>query len=512
MTCHAPKGLALAAAALGALFTLSPAAADWSAANIAVPEISEHAPGAAAIRRSNSDELRLFAITRRGLSERHFVRKPGQPSQGWFDWRHDGKPAGMPADPAQWRRFLPVTSGWASLGTDVFTFFDFPDTSGAEKIGIGHLTSRPASPPFALDFQWQPENPMFGVFPELFNPQTVASDNGFNGMDVFGTNSDDGRPGGTTSLLRLHGGPTPMGTTFSPQNIGRPMINGASASVALGPQATATAILGQRVGPPVVRHMVFVKAHLAAEDHVTFAIGDTTGGPFTWGIDLGAPKVGFLVDSPLAVSYSWTECSDCRPIKRVTVWVTTFDRTADRHTLWERHFDARDNRPSDPGQIAEWSPWQTFGSPAGLASRTPFRLTSGLVWYQNSALRINMFGYTDGDTDGPERIVEFYWDPNGWHWGSPSLRTPPSGAGVRTMSATVLQSPQSAPTYTRLSVFARTGGTADPVATDVGHIWELYYVIENGVGSGWKWNDLSFECVSNPFPRMQNCVRNPDTR
>ncbi|MCM3878463.1 MAG: hypothetical protein NEA02_18845 [Thermoanaerobaculia bacterium] len=490
-------------AALASLLGPAASAGQTTADNFAIPDISEHSPAAAAIRRSNSNELRLFAVSKQGLSERHFLRVPGKPDDGWFSWKHEGKPDPMAQDPAKWCRFLPMTSGWGSAGPDVFGFFGFPGVSGDEKIGIAHLTSRNiASPPYALDFQWEAaQNPPGGIFPELFNPRTVVSNDTSLEFDVFGTNSDDGRPSahGNTPLLRLHGHKSgPATWSFTAQNLGQPRINGSSANVSLGPQSTATAILGQSVGPAVVRHFVVAKASLPAEDRVTFATGDLVGGPFTWGIDLGLPRVGQMVDAPLVVAYDWKDCSSCQAnFKRITVWITMFDRDAARHTLWERHFDAKANVPSDPRQIAQWSPWQTFGSPAGLDPRTPFRLTSGLVWFQGSTMRINMFGYTDGDAAGPERIVEFYWPGNAWFWGNPSLRTPPSGAGVRTLSASVLQSAVPNPAYTRLSVFARTGGTSNPGTTDVGHVWELYDVIENGKDSGWRWLDLSFECVTN---------------
>ncbi|MEO8585267.1 MAG: hypothetical protein ABI584_03840 [Acidobacteriota bacterium] len=501
-------------AGLASLLGPAAAIAQTTADNFAIPDISEHSPGAAAIRRSNSNELRLFAVSKQGLSERHFLRVPGAPDAGWFAWKHQGKPVATASDPAQWRRFMPMTAEWGSQGPDAFGFFDYPQVSGGEKLGIGHLSSRNiASPPYATDFQWETaQNPPGGIAPELFNPRTVVSNDTSLELDVFGTNSDDGRPSahGVTPLLRLHGHKSAPATwSFTPQNLGQPKINGVAANVSLGPQSTATALLGQSIGPAVARHFVVVKASLPAEDHVTFATGDLVGGPFTWGIDLGLPRVGQMVDAPLVVAYEWKDCPSCYgTYKRITVWVVMYDRSADRHILSERHFDAKANAPSDPGQIAQWSPWQSFGSPAGLDGRTPFRLTSGLLWFQGSTLRINMFGYTDGDAAGPERIVEFYWSGNGWYWGSPSLRTPPSGAGVRTLSATVLQSALPNPIYTRLSVFARTGGTSNPGATDVGHVWELYDVIENGKDSGWKWLDLSFECIwGDP-----GCTIPPDTR
>lgn len=500
-------------AALGSLLGPAAAVAQTTASNFAVPNISEHSPGAAAIRRSNSNELRLFAVSRQGLSERHFLRVPGSPDAGWFAWEHQGKPDATASDPAQWRRFLAMTSGWGGTGLDVFGFFDFPENSGDEKIGIAHLSTRSTGgPPYALDFWWEGvQRPPGGIFPELFNPRAVAVSDTSSELDVFGTNSDDGRPSafGTTPLLRLHGHQSAPATwSFSAQNLGQPRINGASANVSLGPQSTATAVLGRPPAPPATTHFVFVKASLPTEDRVTFATGDLVGGAFTWGIDLGLPRVGQMVDAPLVVSYDLNGCYGCVGFRRITVWVTMFDRDAGRHSLWERHFDARTNVPSDPRQMAQWSPWQTFGSPAGLDSRTPFRLTSGLVWFQGSTLRINMFGYTDSDGAGPERIVEFYWSGGGWFWGAPSLRTPPSGAGVRTMSATVLQSAISNSTYTRLSVFARTGGTGNPGATDVGHVWELYDVIENGRDSGWRWLDLSYECA----PKAASCPIPVDTR
>ena len=55
----------LAAATLAALLPVSSARASWTAQYVAVPELSEHAPGAAPIGKSDSDELRLFAVTKR---------------------------------------------------------------------------------------------------------------------------------------------------------------------------------------------------------------------------------------------------------------------------------------------------------------------------------------------------------------------------------------------------------------------------------------------------------------
>jgi hypothetical protein len=498
----------LAAATLAALLPASSARAGWTAGFVAVPELSEHAPSAAPIGNSRSDELRLFAVTRAlvssqpGLAERRFKRVVGQPLQGWASWIHRGKPAGAP-DPAQWRRFLPVTSMHPYLGKDVFGLFDFPDGSATEKIGIAHLSSTTTgNPPYATIFGWAPtQNPPGGISPELFNPQTIAST--VSEFDVFGTNSDDGRPSiaGRTELLRLHAHQTGGAWSYGhAENLGQPSIAKVRANVALGPNSTASAPLGV---PSAPRHFVFVKAAVADHDRVTFAMGNATGGMFTWGIDLGSPTMERIVDGPLAVVWSGSACTfGCPVFSRIGIWVTTFNRKTDRFELHERHFDAYTNTMSDPMQPGQWSPWQSFGGPPGLDSHTKFRMTSGLVWYEGSTQKINLFGYTDSDPDSslPERLVDFFWDGGAWRWGS-APSTPPSGAGFRTMSSTVLQSPLVPPrTYVRLSVFGRTSGTADPGATDVGHIWERYYVIENGVHTGWAWKDLSYECVRDGQP------------
>lgn len=500
----------LAAATLAALLPVSSVHASWTTRYIAVPELSEHAPGAAPIGKSDSDELRLFAVThayltsQKGLAERRFKRVSGRPDLGWATWIHRGKPAGA-TDPAQWRRFLPVTSLHPYLGTDVFGLFDFPDASGAEKIGIAHLTP-PATgnPPYASVFRWDAtQNPPGGISPELFNPRAIASIP--SEFDAFGTNSDDGRPSavGRTELLRLHAHWNAGSWSYSPaQNLGRPSLAQGQANVALGPNSTATAPLGALA---TVRNLVFVKAALADHDRVTFAWGDATGGAFAWGIDLGNPTAERIVDGPLAVKWGGSFCAaTCTTFSRIGIWITTFNRKTSRFELHERHFDAYQAASSDPTQIAQWSPWQSFGTPTGLDPRTPFRMTSGLVWFDGPTQRINLFGYADADSSGPERLVDFYWDGGGWHWGS-VLTTPPTGAGFRTMSSTVLQSPSTPPrNYVRLSVFGRTGGTADPDGTSVGHIWERYYVIENGVHTGWSWNDLSYECVQDGLPPI--CV------
>lgn len=491
----------LGATLLAALLSGSPADAGWTTRYVAAPELSEHAPGAAPIGASNSDELRLFAVTRAfpasldGLGERRFKRVVGRPDQGWASWIHRGRPAGA-ADPDQWRRFLPVTSVHPTIGRDVFGFLDFPDSAGDEKVAIAHLAPPSTGmPPFASVFSWGPaQNPPAAVSPDLFNPQTIAST--VSDFDVFGTNSDDGRPStvGRTELLRLHAHAGPTGWTFGPaQNVGRPSLMGNQANVSLGPNSAVTAPMGL---PSAPRTFVFVKAALPDHDRVTFATGDATGSPLSWGIDLGAPAAERIVDGPLAVVWSGTVCAvTCTGFARIGVWVTTFNRNADRFELWERHFDAYTNTTSDPNRIAQWTAWQSFGSPPGVNGRTKFRMTSGLVWYQGSTQRINLFGYTDSDSSGPERLLDFYWDGGSWLWGA-APTTPPGGAGFRTVSSTVLQSPIVPPrTYVRLSVFGRTGGTADPGATGVGHVWERYYVIENGVHTGWAWNDLSYECV-----------------
>ena len=497
----------LAAATLAALLPVSSAYAGWTATYVARADISEHAPGAAPIGASDSDELRLFAVTRAylafqsGLGERRFKRVAGHPEQGWASWIHRGRPAGA-AEPAQWRRFLPVTSVHPYIGRDVFGFFDFPDTAGDEKVAIAHLAPpSTGSQPYASVFSWGPaQNPPAAVAPDLFNPQTIAST--VSDFDVFGTNSEDGRPSGfgRTELLRLHAHAGATGWTFGPaQTLGQPKLAGTTVNVSLGPNAAVTAPMGL---PSTPRAFVFVKGALADHDRVTFATGNASGGTFSWGIDLGSPTMERIVDGPLAVVWSGTVCAvTCTGFARIGIWVTTFNRNTDRFELFERHFDAYTTTSSDPNNTAQWTAWQSFGSPPGLDARTKFRMTSGLVWYLGSTQRINLFGYTDSDGSGlPERLVEFYWDGGAWRWGS-APTTPPSGAGFRTMSSTVLQSPLAPPrTYVRLSVFGRTGGTADPGATDVGHIWERYYVIEDGVHTGWAWNDLSYECVQDGQP------------
>ena len=96
-----------------------------------------------------------------------------------------------------------------------------------------------------------------------------------------------------------------------------------------------------------------------------------------------------------------------------------------------------------------------------------------------------MFGYTDSDSSGPERMIEVYWNGNSWGWGA--MRNPPNGTGIRATSAVVLQSPG----YLRITVIGRTAG--DATFTGSASIWEMYWTSENGTDYGWTWNDLSWE-------------------
>jgi hypothetical protein len=318
---------------------------------------------------------------------------------------------------------------------------------------------------------------------ERFNPRTVLASSGSDHVDVFGTSDDVHAPNVDalhTPLLRLHGTRTGPGTwSFAASSLGQPpfTVSGAPAEAVVGPQAGATFLLGS---PAVATHLVFVKAEFAAEDHVTFVTGATTGSPFTWGIDLGSPKPGAkIVDEPLALFYQWGS------ITRVCVLATVFDRTANRFGLFERHFDT--NPGAVPSNPAAWTAWQSFGAPANLASQTPFRLSTAVTWYQGSVLRINLFGHADSDSAAPERMVEFYWNGSSWQFGP--LRTPPNGTGIRATSAVVLQSPATG--YTRLTVFGRTGG--DATFPGSATIWEMYWTEESGGGQDWTWRDLSWE-------------------
>ena len=449
-------------------------------ADVAYPPVSEHEPRAATLRTGGQNGLELFAVTKSGLSHRQFVRVPGQIDGGWGSWVHHGTPSANAGPPEGWRRSLPVTGGWAGQGQDELAFFDVPDSSASEKIAVADLGGYSGAPPLPTSFAFSLESPGSGTggFPaERFNPRTVLSSSSSDQVDVFGTSDDVGATNVNAPLLRLHGTRTAPGAwSFTPTNLGQPpfSVNGAQAVARVGPQAGATFLLGI---PAVATHLVFVKAQFQAEDHVTFVFGPASSGTFAWGIDLGSPKPGAqIVDEPLALYYPWGT------ITRVCVFATVFDRTTGRYGLFERHYDTTAPTPTNP---AAWTAWQPFFAPAGLASPTPFRLTTAVTWYQGSTLRINMFGYTDSDGSGPERMIEVYWNGNSWGWGA--MRNPPNGAGIRATSAVVLQSPG----YLRITVIGRTAG--DATFTGSASIWEMYWTSENGTDYGWTWNDLSWE-------------------
>jgi hypothetical protein len=122
-------------------------------------------------------------------------------------------------------------------------------------------------------------------------------------------------------------------------------------------------------------------------------------------------------------------------------------------------FSYRDAQTGQPH--GDWGDWRSWGSPpgAGTGGGSGFHLTSVVVWYEGTTLRINLFGYTDAElpsgTNHPGRLgveghlINFWWDGLGWRW---SETVPvPSNLPFRTISSVVFAGDG----RTRISVFGR---------------------------------------------------------
>jgi hypothetical protein len=200
--------------------------------------------------------------------------------------------------------------------------------------------------------------------------------------------------------------------------------------------------------------------------------GTATGWCWT---DLGAPAGTTEMRTPTAVVYPMGSA------RRVAVFVPV--QRNGRWELWGRYSDDR----------RTFNGWQNFGTPPQLTytgvSRAGFDLSAGVVYWQGSTLRINLFGTTtpydhasSGLTaHGGGHLMELFWDGASWRWGLDQQppgshtwnvqeqSTQVTGPRIQTMSASVVDTPS----WERISVFGED---------EFGRTWELAWN-----GGGWAW-------------------------
>ena len=480
--------------------------------NVAVAALADHLPSG--VGHNPADTMVMWAITASGLSERRHVR-----GSGWLDWRHHNRPPNA-VPTAQWDLGLPMTSGWKTVGPAVYGGFAFPESAGASMVAVPFLDGFRYPPSnFHYDAQQAPTGTHAPALREHVNPETVVMDWDNIDFHLFGTADSDKTPTRAISLplLRLQGSwditraltPSGAGLQLTFTNHGQPTSGGLGQGNVIVSRNSACSMPMRRRDQQTrqfrreLHHFCFVKADYGTEDRVTYLHFDGTA--FQWGADLGSPQQGEIVGGPMAYAFETPS-----GFYKMSVFIVMYDREESKHKLYERQLTDRNN--SQP-LSTYWGPWRDAGPPLdkngqpALLGSTKFRMTAPCIWHDGESLRINIFGWANGESGTPRtQLLHYYWNGGQWGWADvvpPSqfknggTRRLESGdieiLGVKTDDAAVVDKND----YVRLAVFART---------PAGSIFEYAWEWENGRSIGWRWSDLSWEPVrlqrgpAGPFP------------
>lgn len=447
--------------------------------NIAAPEFREHHPRI--VTRKSDNQLYLLASNRDGVGRNLFDM-----SSGWSGWQMHGFPANIstPPDLGYLGPSIPTSFDNLGYGFSQLGAFAYPAVGGSVDLALPFWGYRGS---FGWITMALPSTfTGGGLSANEFRAETVLADSPDFAFTFYGTPDADKDLSRSKNnpLLELRATWVPGSGNFaeaatimpSLDNLGRPVINGIQASVVLGPNS-AVSVPITRNGLTRLHHFVFVRALAGTEDHLTYFYRDEAGRK-SWGPDLGAPERtnGYLVDGPVAIVYV-TSSGLCK----MNVFVTAYDRELERYVLFERHWADSGSGLVEEGWLGDWRrhafPIDHGNGQPLLASGTKFRMTTAAVWLLDDRMRINMFGWADQDSNGPERLIEYVWDGSSWSWGNVHALAP-GDLGVQTSSMAVIDSPP----YKRLSVICRAGN---------GAIYEHYYLIDQGGWRGWFWNDLT---------------------
>lgn len=480
----APLGLLLAASTAAAQLNL----AQPDNPDVAFASLRLHAPAALTVRdydlrtRTAKHTFNLVALNRNGLAGRQFDTQ----TRRWTDWITLGNPTGVPAqyvgadggregfdlglplinEGGRLRAaFLSQTAMLdAVVGLPAFTL-----TPNVLDYDSAHNPETTVTAPLALPGTW-------------FSPRSGVREasGGVQCSHFFGTGYPSGEP--TTGALTFTAGflveASQCGAgawRFFPH--GTPLAGG---EVALGPSAVVAHYPEYRRGTP--GHFTYdgPPETLIAVSHAAMRVNgrttydgvavrsrnpDLAPGSGTW-THLGAPAGFRIYGTPMLLGRT-TDLPINGGLGEVSLLA-----------VGENNGDFRLFERTRTG-FGPWTAWRDHGRPADLAAGTPFRMTSGVVWFSGpearATQRSNVFGYSE-PSQGGAKLLHFWAENQRWAFGTSDPA--PGDQGLWTQASAALDLVN----YDRISVFVRLAN---------GRIYERFYQIDAGWTDGWQWLNLT---------------------
>jgi len=443
-----------------------------------LPRIIAHSDG------TDLSKMTLWAMGLDGLRQRVF----DVGANAWGDWVIRGIPADALYPPPDWDdlgEVLNVDAAYDKTRPHVAVSYSYTARRGRDSAKLA-LASDEA--PFGTTAGFTESS--FGTS-NWFDPVTSVSDEARQKFHLFGNwhrggpNRPDERLVSVSFEVEADGEIKAL--QAEPREMPPLIIDGSEVEVKPGPNSAVHVPVPTDGGSRPSQTFVFVKWKRSNEDGVALWHDDHQGNS-GW-LDLGVPlsNAADIIGNPVA--FTWYNGD----LNRTSVNLFVVVRSGEgggRAELYERYWSVDGNTPV--ANIEHWAPWKSHGSPLWdpadsskghfLEADTDWRLTKALTWSYQGVDRVNVFGIASPelDRDGnqqPHRLVEYVWNGSVWSWGNPHP-PPPSGLGVRTLSAAATQQNGD---Y-RISVATRA---------DDGSILERYYLIDNSGWHGWYWNDLT---------------------